>query len=161
TDASNNQTVCDFDVIVVDNQDPVIHDCPGNISIGTDAGLCSAVVSWTAPTATDNCAIATFTSDHSPGDTFPLGMTLVTYTATDVHGRMKTCSLTVTVSDDDAPSITQCASDQTASADANCQAAVPDFTGGVTASDNCTAAGSLVVTQNPLAGTLVGPGQTN
>jgi len=161
TDVSNNTATCDFDVTVVDNQDPVISDCPGNISLGTEAPNCSAVATWTAPTASDNCAIQTFVSTHNSGDTFPLGMTIVTYTATDVHGRMATCSFTVTVSDDDAPSITQCASDQTASADANCQAAVPDFTAGVTATDNCTASGSLVITQSPVAGTLVGLGPTS
>lgn len=161
TDVSSNTATCEFDVIVVDNQDPQISGCPGNISLGTEAPNCSAVATWTAPTASDNCAIQSFVSTHSSGDTFPLGMTVVTYTATDVHGRTATCNFTVTVSDDDAPTIATCASNQSASADANCQAMVPDFTGGVSASDNCTASGSLVITQSPTAGTLVGLGPTN
>lgn len=160
TDVSNNTATCDFDVIVVDNQDPQIAGCPSNISLGTEDPNCSAVATWTAPTASDNCAIQTFVSTHNSGDTFPLGMTTVTYTATDVNGRTATCNFTVTVSDDDAPTITTCASNQSASADANCQAAVPDFTSGVVATDNCTASGSLVITQSPTAGTLVGLGAT-
>ncbi len=160
TDASNNTATCAFDVIVSDTQDPVIHDCPGNIALGTEAPNCSAVATWTAPTATDNCSVQSLVSTHNSGDTFPLGPTMVTYTATDVNGRVSTCNFTVTVTDDDAPSISVCAGNQSANADANCQAAVPDFTGGVTASDNCTASGSLVISQVPLVGTLVGPGPT-
>ncbi|WP_321288484.1 HYR domain-containing protein [uncultured Sunxiuqinia sp.] len=35
---------------------------------------------------------------------------------------------------------------------------VPDFTGDVTASDNCTTVGNLVITQSPAAGTTVTTG---
>ena len=45
-----------------------------------------------------------------------------------------------------------------ASADGNCQAAVPNLTPYVNASDNLTPASSLTVTQSPAAGTLVGLG---
>src|SRR5207302_10149017 len=45
------------------------------------------------------------------------------------------------------------------SADANCQAAVPNVLAGVTATDNCTPANQLVISQNPAAGTLLGIGQ--
>ena len=59
---------------------------PADISQTNDAGECMAAVTWTEPTAADNCAIATFTSSHNPGDEFPVGTTTVTYTATDIHG---------------------------------------------------------------------------
>jgi uncharacterized repeat protein (TIGR01451 family) len=52
-------------------------------------------------------------------------------------------------------SITTCPPAQSASADSSCQAAVPDFTAGVVASDRCSA---VTITQTPTAGTLVGLG---
>ncbi len=56
------------------------------------------------------------------------------------------------------PVISDCGPNQTVSADANCQATVPAFTGMVVASDNCTAEGELSITQSPTAGTLLGLG---
>lgn len=59
--------------------------------------------------------------------------------------------------DTNPPVILQCASGQTRTANASGQAAVPDFTGGVVAQDDCP--GALSVTQSPVAGTLLGLGQ--
>lgn len=39
----------------------------------------------------------TVTSSHSPGSHFPVGETLVQYTATDAAGNGRTCNLTITV----------------------------------------------------------------
>jgi len=163
TDAANNTTLCDFDVIVVDNQDPIIAGCPGNISVNTDAGVCTAVVSWTAPTFTDNCPGGSIvqTAGLASGSAFPLGATTVTYTATDASSRTATCSFTVTVTDAELPSITDCGPAQSANADANCQAVVPDFTAAVVATDNCTLVANLVITQVPAAGSLVSVGVNN
>ncbi len=80
----------------VDDTDPVISGCPSDISIDPpDAN--PVVVNWTAPTASDNCAVASFTSSHDPGDSFPLGITTVTYTATDGAGLVDNCSFDVVV----------------------------------------------------------------
>jgi|GEM_PF-5302465 len=77
---------------------PVITGCPANVIVPADAGQCSAVVTWTPPTASDNCTVASFTSTHSPGHTFSVGTTTVTYNATDACGNAATpCSFTVTV----------------------------------------------------------------
>jgi len=81
----------------IDNTPPVITGCPTNITVNAEAGLCTADVSWTPPTATDNCGMASFTSTHSPGFTFPTGPTTVTYTAVDICGNTSTCTFTVTV----------------------------------------------------------------
>jgi len=62
------------------------------------------------------------------------------------------------VVDATAPTILTCASSKTVYAGANCQAAVPDLTGEIVASDNCSA--SLSITQSPAPGTLVEPGNT-
>jgi hypothetical protein len=106
TDTCGNTATCSFTVTVTDDENPVIAGCPSNITTGTQAPLCSAVVSWTAPTATDNCPGVVLTSTHNPGATFPKGITTVTYTATDAAGLTALCSFTVTVNDDDAPVVT-------------------------------------------------------
>src|SRR5262249_42970498 len=40
----------------------------------------------------------------------------------------------------------------------NCQGVIPNVLGGVVATDNCTPGGSLVMSQSPSAGTIVGTG---
>lgn len=39
----------------------------------------------------------TVASTHNPGSQFPVGETLVQYTATDAAGNTRTCNLTITV----------------------------------------------------------------
>lgn len=85
--ATQNQTV-----IVHDATAPVIIGCPGTINSNVN------VVSWTPPTASDNCSIQSFTHNHNPGETFPNGTTVVTYTANDGHGNIATCNFNVVVS---------------------------------------------------------------
>ena len=46
---------------------------------------------------------ATLSSTNNPGDTFPVGITTVTYTATDGATNTQTASFTVTVTDDADP----------------------------------------------------------
>jgi probable HAF family extracellular repeat protein len=87
----------------------------------------------------------------------PLGKNVVTLKVTDTCGSSSTASLTVTVADTTPPS-GSCPAAVTASADSSCQAAVPNLTGQINATDNCTPASGIVITQSPLPGTLVGLG---
>src|SRR5690606_31439072 len=61
------------------------------------------------------------------------------------------CTFTVTKVDNTAPTIS-CPATQTLVLDADCEAAIPDYTGLATADDNC---GVQSVTQSPLFGTSV------
>jgi hypothetical protein len=81
---------------VQDVTNPSFTGCPTDITVtGTP---CSAVVSWTPPTAQDNCGSPGVVASHSPGDTFLAGSTTtVTYTATDACGNTAVCSFDVTV----------------------------------------------------------------
>src|SRR5690606_21142538 len=97
--------IANFDVTVEDNEDPEISGMPADIVQDTDAVSCDAVVTWDAPTATDNCAGLTFTSNYESGATFPLGTTTVTYTADDGRGNVVTASFDVTVEDNEDPEI--------------------------------------------------------
>jgi hypothetical protein len=104
-DSSGNTTTASFTVKVADTTLPVFSGCPANILTNTGAGrtTCDQVVTWTAPTATDNCAVTNVSSTYASGATFPVGTTTVTYTAKDASGNPSTCSFTVTVVDDTKP----------------------------------------------------------
>src|SRR5205085_7316886 len=108
TDASGNTATCAQTVTVLDNQAPSI-SCPANVTVNADAGQCSAsAVSLGAATASDNCAGATSANNH-PSSTYSVGVTTVIWTATDASGNTATCAQTVTVLDNQAPSISSCA----------------------------------------------------
>jgi hypothetical protein len=94
----------------------------------------------------------------SPAGPYPLGDTLVTLTVTDDSGQADTCTATVTVIDDTPPVITCPPDPSPISADANCEAMVPDLIGDVVADDNCDE--DVEITQNPAAGTTIGLGDT-
>lgn len=135
TDGHGNTATCSFDVTVNDTENPVISGCPADIAVNNDAGVCEAIVSWTPPTATDNCPGVILTSTHNPGDTFPVGLTTVVYTATDVAGNMTLCSFNITVTDNEDPVIT-CPADITVNNDAGVCGAVVTYAD-ATATDNC------------------------
>ena len=79
--------------IFTDSEVPTISNIGSTKIVNTDASLPTATVSWTPPTANDNSGEAvTLTSNYSPGDTFPIGNTRVTYTATDAYGNTATSS---------------------------------------------------------------------
>ncbi|MBN8696856.1 MAG: HYR domain-containing protein [Bacteroidetes bacterium] len=71
-----------------------------------DAGQCSAIVSYAAPSASDNCSAVTITSNFSSGDVFFVGTTTVYDTARDASGNTTIRSFTITVNDNELPTIT-------------------------------------------------------
>jgi hypothetical protein len=73
--------------------------CPPDISVSNDADQCGAIVTYTEPSG-ESCG--TGTCDHPSGSFFPVGETTVTCTST----AGPSCSFKVTVTDDQAPSIT-------------------------------------------------------
>jgi gliding motility-associated-like protein len=137
-DASGNVDSCSFVITVIDNEFPSVSDCPDNIVVSTDAGLCEAIVTWTVPTATDNCGVVTVTSTNNSGDVFPVGTTTVTYTFTDGANpaNVSICTFTVTVVDNEAPVIADCPQDTTVSSDPGACGAIVNWTV-PTATDNC------------------------
>jgi hypothetical protein len=148
---------CSFTVTVVDNGGPTI-TCPPNKTVSADAN-CQATVDPGQPTTTgDNVTVTSSRSDEkSLNDPYPSGTTTITWTATNSSGSAS-CQQTITVNDMTPPTIS-CPAPTSASADANCQAAVPNFTTSATVSDNCSAPDSITVTQDPAPGTMVGLGQ--
>lgn len=96
-DCAGNVTECVREFTVEDTTSPVIHDCPEDIVTAADPGGSGAVVTWTPPTATDNCSTPLLSATHEPGSYFPVGTTTVTYTAVDDCGNEAYCVFDVTV----------------------------------------------------------------
>ena len=144
TDAAGRTATCSFDVIVVDDEDPVISGCPANINLTVAAGTCAQVATWTAPTATDNCPGSSIvqTAGSTSGSSFPVGTSTVTYTATDAAGRTATCSFDVIVVDDEDPVISGCPANINLTVVAGTCAQVATWTA-PTVADNCP--GSSIV----------------
>jgi hypothetical protein len=162
TDKNGNFSTCTFNVMFADQSAPIISSC-GPVQTAFASASCAATVPnfTSAVTATDNCSGAaglTITQSPAVGTIVTTGTTPITITVTDAAGNFSTCTTSFIVSDNTAPTITSCGPAQTANTNASCSATVPSFIGAVTASDNCTATGSLVITQSPAAGTLVGNG---
>jgi hypothetical protein len=143
TDAKNNKATCSFVVTVTnpcltDTVKPTIVNCPANIVKAT--ATTSSTATWALPTATDNCTIASFIGTHNSGTTFQIGVTTVTYTATDAKNNKATCAFTVTVSN-------PCLNDTIPPVFANCPVSIVQTTVGITAivdwtpptiTDNCS-----------------------
>ena len=138
-DGSGNSSSSSFTINVLDTIAPVFTSAATNISVSPNAGSCDATVTWTAPTATDNCSAVSYTFSQASGSTFPVGNTTVVVTATDADGNSRNTSFVVSVSDIVAPSITNVPANITQTNDAgSCDAAVSFVLPTVT--DNCTGA---------------------
>ncbi len=165
TDALNNMASCSFQVTVNDIQPPVINSCPADITVPVNNAGCTAIVNWTAPTATDNCASPLLTSTSNSGSVFPVGTTPVTYTATDASGNSTTCSFNVTVTNNLAATATstdaQCFNTSTCSAMMNVSGGQPSYSyswspsGGTAALANNLSAGTYSCTATDANGCSV------
>jgi len=82
---------------------------PDGITHPNDPGLASALVAVAPPAATDNCSAITFAgvrSDSKPLDApYPVGVTTITWTATDASGNASTVQQSVTVVDVEPPTL--------------------------------------------------------
>ena len=98
TDACNNVgTSCTFVLTVEDNEPPILSDCPTNISVNVPFGNDGGNVTWTLPTASDNCPDPVLNCSHQPGDFFPCGNSEVICTVADCGGNEVSCQFVVTV----------------------------------------------------------------
>jgi len=97
-------------ITVLDTTPPTI-TCPASVTVEC-RGINSADVALPPATGTDFCyGSATVTNDRSPAGadasgTYPLGATVITFTATDGSGNSATCRSTVTVVDTTPPLVT-------------------------------------------------------
>jgi gliding motility-associated-like protein len=151
-DNSGNTASCSFEVIVQDTVAPVL-TCPADTLVGTDPGLCAAVVNGLELFVFENCSFSTqtwviggATVDTSAtsgindviGVLFNTGVSIVTYTVIDTVGNTSTCQFEVSIEDTEAP-VVICPSDTSVYTDPGlCETTVFGIdTVGVT--DNCSA----------------------
>ncbi len=129
---------CTFTVTVADNEQPLIVNLPTNIVASNDPAVCTAVVTWISPTATDNCPGVSIIQTAGPasGATFSAGTTTaISYTATDASGNTSTGTFTVKISDTENPLVT-CPAPAVF-----CESISGNYTvGNASASDNCAVA---------------------
>ena len=132
--------------ITVNDATPPTITCPANIVRNTDPNQCYATVTYTTPTATDNCAaptVAIVPPSLASGAQFPKGVNSVTWQATDGAGLTHRCTFTVTVNGGAGSLNITCPANQIKSTDlGQCSAVVTYVT--PTSGDNC--GGSPVVT---------------
>lgn len=120
--------------------------CPANVTTTTTADTCTGLANVGAATATDNTSV-TITGTRSDGQAlnapYPVGTTVIVWTATDAGGKQVSCSQTVAVRDAQPPSPV-CPGNIAPSA---CGSQVVTFD--VSATDNC---GDVTVTAVPPSG---------
>ncbi|WP_299212175.1 immunoglobulin-like domain-containing protein [uncultured Aquimarina sp.] len=163
TDASGNvATEVTRTVDVVDTTNPTLV-CQ-NITVQLDdTGNVTITADQVDNGTTDLSGIASLSLDISTFDCATIGDNLVTLTATDTNGNSNICNATVTVEDSIAPvfNATTLPSDTEVTFDTGDMHTLADFTVGVEVTDNCDTNRSVLtstITQNPVAGTLLGAG---
>ncbi|MBK7337305.1 MAG: HYR domain-containing protein [Saprospirales bacterium] len=105
-DEAGNKTTCTQIYNVEDVEDPHFTLCPEDINVAVDVDECGAEVNWQGPIAEDNCGATVEQTDLTglvSGDFFPVGQTVIEYTATDEAGNSEICTFTVTVTETQNP----------------------------------------------------------
>lgn len=99
-DASGNTAQCSFNVVVEDNQVPLI-ECRPDTILNLEALECETIVEFEDPMVDDNCPGVTFSQiDGLPsGSSFPIGINEVVFEAIDAADNRDTCSFNVIVNE--------------------------------------------------------------
>ncbi len=141
TDGGSNTASATQSVIVIDDTPPKITAPPAvTIATGPDATSCGAFISDAVlgiALASDNCSVTIARSGVPADNFFPIGITIITYTATDGGGNTASAIQNVTVIDNTPPVITGAAVDKPTLWPPNHQ--MVDVAVGYTATDNCGA----------------------
>ena len=169
TDEALNVNSCNFTVTLLDNISPYI-SCVGNqiVPAGSSCTYTHSGTGWdpqVGTDATDNCSVASVTFAANNGASpatgtslnnveFQPGTTTVTWTVTDGAGNTDDCIFTVSIEDDEKPTVT-CPGNQTANTDAgNCTYEQNTADWDVTADDNCTVASIAYTLTGATTGTV-------
>lgn len=157
TDAAGNFSTCLQDIIITDEENPTI-TCPSNITVNTDAGQCDATVNVPLAIASDNCTVSSITNDFNGGGAnasgvYPIGTTNVTFTVTDSSNRTVSCSMNITVVNNQNPTISLVGSNPIT---LEACSAYNEY--GATANDTCTGdiSGNIVIDTSEVNTNIVG-----
>ncbi|MFT6357713.1 MAG: hypothetical protein ACJAYJ_001929 [Saprospiraceae bacterium] len=164
TDINGNVENCSFNVVVNDNENPVV-TCPiaAVLTVNTDSGTCGFMQPGTTfnPTFLDNCPNVTIENDRSDtntliGENFSIGTTTVIWTATDGAGNEAMCTIDIIVQDNETPNAVCQNIIVQLDAAGNATIVAADIDGGST--DNC---GIMSLMANPTAFTCANVGTNN
>lgn len=111
---------------IIDNQVPLVSNCPSDFELRTTDNSCSADVQLTLPSFTDNCLtiedaqweiknndiVISNTNQPSLNISLEIGENSLDYTITDCGGNKASCNQTIVVTDNSPPSFI-CPEDQT------------------------------------------------
>ena len=105
-DIHGNLDSLELDITMLDTIRPQFL-CPDGIIVSNDFDQCGAIVSFTFPTASDNCTVDSIIqidpTGLDSGSFFPVGFTELTYVAYDQSMNTDTCSFIIEVQDTAAP----------------------------------------------------------
>ncbi len=155
TDANGNSASCDQTITVQDNIAPTIN-CPEDLTIACDQSTDPSDTGMA--TASDTCdatPVITF-NDVTVEGTGSNSVITRSWTATDANGNSASCDQTITVQDSIAPTI-NCPEDLTIEATESTVELV-DYTEDATVIDNCDSIDSIIITQDPVPGTIIDTG---
>ncbi|MCB0643983.1 MAG: hypothetical protein KDC44_20185, partial [Phaeodactylibacter sp.] len=152
TDLAGNSVSADQIIIIEDTTAPLI-ECPADQTGSFNADCAFEVPDYTGlVTAGDDCELLPeIVQSPAPG-TLITASTTVTITATDGCGNSSDCDFQLTLSDDQAPTLT-CLSDQVGVIDADCAFEIPDYSTQLVFEDNCDP--NPLFVQSPIAGTFI------
>jgi len=165
TDSDGRLASCPQRVIVTNSNAPTI-SCPTNRTFAAAVGSCEKTVLTedlgTPSTTPFGLPVTAERDDSLPlGAPFPVGQTLITWTATDEFGRSAACSQTITITGtgDSTPPTLNIPADVLVFT-SSCSAVVDDELGVATADDNCSNNVSITRTGIP-TGFVFPTGTTN
>ena len=159
TDLSGNTANCNFTVTVSDAISPTIV-CMGDVTEYLDLNCDFEIPDYTGTIVnlSDNCTdsssilLSQFPTQGSIFSGHGLTQTITLY-ATDEFNNIDSCSFIVTLADTIAPTIA-CFGDTVVNTNTSCSFVLPAYNPSSVA-DNCTASGSILVAQSPIAGTTI------
>lgn len=141
---------------------PEFTNCPRpDIVVDVPTNLCESYVNFSMPYAIDNCSrveiVQTDTTGLTSGDLFPVGCTILEYTATDSCGNQTVCHLRIIVNDNHTPPVIVCPEDIVTVNDPGiCGAVLDSLLLEVT--DNCPGNVSVTYEIFDSAGNIIGSG---
>lgn len=171
TDINGGTANCQYDIVIVDNQNPIVSNCPSDVSQISNSDVCYYSFNPSEPVFTDNCLVNSITwvmtgattasgVDEINTTNFNVGTTTIIYTAEDTSGNTTNCSFSINITDTQEPVISNFPADKTVNTSAdgtgNCSSTVTWTE--PTVLDNCTS--GLVWTKSHNSGTAFGVGVT-
>ncbi len=144
SDLAGNVATCQHSIVIDDFTSPVVI-CPADITMAGNPTTCLATVTVPPVITSESCGIQSVVNDYTGMDNasgdYPVGVTEILWTVTDLCGNVGTCMMEVQVLDSGPPVLT-CPADLTATCDISEQPPYATFmefeTDGGTYNDNCS-----------------------